>query len=242
MSSAQRSYGTLMRDTRLAAAIALLTLSAACAAAPSDCGPPPRAAVSDGVINLPDRLAAGRVRTVNRDVTPLAGGNGLRVTAAAGIGLVWIDGTDFADGTIEADVCGRDVRQESFVGIAFHRQNDEQYEAVYLRPFNFRAAAADRRRHAVQYFAMPDNDYARLRARFPGEFESAVDASAQPAGWNHVRLVVRDGRVQAFVGRAATAALDVRELQADRHGPIGVYVDNGSDGAVANVRLLKGGQ
>lgn len=164
----------------------------------------------------------------------------MRLTAAAGIGLAWIEGADFTSGTIEADVCGRDVAQASFVGIAFHRQSDETYEAVYLRPFNFRSGSADRRQHAVQYVAMPENDYARLRTRVPGEFESAVDPSVNPSGWNRLRLVVHDGRVQAFVGTSATAALDVRELQGERHGQVGLFVDNGSDGAFANVRIVRG--
>jgi hypothetical protein len=218
-------------------------LAAACRAAPSDCGAPPeltaRDSSSDPAINLHDSLAAGRLRIINRQVTPLTAGNGVHVTAAPGIGLIWIDGTDFANGTIEADVCGRDVQSESFLGLAFHRRDDETYEAVYLRPFNFRAASADRRQHAVQYFAMPGNDYARLRYTFPGQFEGAVDAAVVPAAWNRLRLVVRNGRVQAFVGNAAKAALDVRELQPENHGQIGLYVDNGSDGAFANLRTLR---
>jgi hypothetical protein len=230
-----------------AVAVGFLMMSAACRPASSDCGPVPSlaggaTALADGLINLSDGLAAGHLRAVNRGVTPLAGGNGIRVTAAPGIGVIWINDAELGDGTIEADVCGRDVTQESFLGIAFHRQNDEKYEAVYLRPFNFRASAADRRQHAIQYVAMPENDYARLRARFPGQFEGAVASSTQPAAWNHVRLVVRDGRVQAFVGTGGTAALDVRELQAGRHGQAGLFVDNGSDGAFANLRILRGAQ
>jgi len=172
-------------------------------------------------------------------VTALTGG-GVRVTAAPGIGLVWIDGSDFANGTIEADVCGRDVNQESFLGIAFHRRDDETYEAVYLRPFNFRSLSPDRRQHAAQYVAMPDDGYERLRTAFPGEFEHAVDPSVGPATWNRLRLVIRDGRVRAFVGRTDAPALDVRELQSERRGPIGLFLDNGSDGVFANLRMVRG--
>lgn len=226
----------------LAAAITLLVLSAACASAPSDCGPAPSfdgGAATGDPINLADALDAGRLRKINRDVTPVAGGNGVRLTAHAGIGLVWIEGTDFANGTIEADVCGRDVAQESFVGIAFHRQDDETYEAVYLRPFNFRNSASDRRQHAAQYIALPGNDYDRLRARFPGEFEKAVDPSVAPAAWNRLRVVTRDGRVQAYVGNAESAALDVRALQTQRRGQLGLFLGNGSDGVFANLRIVR---
>jgi len=174
---------------------------------------------------------------VNREATVLAGSDAVRVTAASGIGLIWIDGTDLVNGTIEAHLCGRDVQAESFVGIAFHRRNDEQYEAVYLRPFNFHSSSADRARHAVQYVAMPSDDYSHLRQRSPGEFESSVDPSAVPTGWNRLRLVVGHGRVQVFVGQADTSVLDVRALQPAGGGLVGLYVDNGSDGVFANLRI-----
>ena len=186
---------------------------------------------------LPDRLAAGRLRVLNRQVTALDGGLGVRVTAAAGVGLIWIEGTDFAQGTIEADVCGRDAASESFLGVAFHRRDDRTFEAVYLRPFNFRATTTERRGHAVQYISAPDHEYARLRQDFPSEFEGPVDPSLSPAAWIPLRVVVQHARVRAFVGRGDTPALDVRALGAAAGGTVGLYVDNGSDGVFANVRI-----
>jgi hypothetical protein len=227
----------------LAMSIAVAT---ACQSAQSDCGTPPQVDVGRGLslggefINLSDRLRSGRLRNVNRDATALASGSGVRVTAAPGSGLIWIDGTDFANGTIEADVCGRDVQSESFVGIAFHRRNDEIYEAVYLRPFNFRSMSSERRQHAVQYVAMPEYDYSRLREAFPGEFEKSVDPSVVPKSWNRLRLIVGNGRVQVFVGHVDTPALDVRQLQsATQGGQVGLYVDNGSDGVFANLHIVR---
>jgi hypothetical protein len=237
----------MRQRTKVLVPIGLLAMSAAsataCRSAASECGLPPSTVAAGpssagDVIGLADRLAAGRLRSVNRQVMPLTGG-ALRVTAAPGVGLIWIDSTDFGNGVLEADVCGRDVYSESFVGLAFHRRSDDTYEAVYLRPFNFRTSSPDRRQHAVQYVAMPDHDYARLRTASPGEFEKPVDPSVVPAGWNRLRLVVGNGRVQAFVGGAATAALDVRELHSDIRGLVGLYVDNGSDGVFANVRIVK---
>lgn len=216
-------------------------VAAACGSAPADCGPPPASASAD-VIGLGDRLAAGRLRVVNRQAAPLASGNAVRLDAGPGDGVLWIDGVDFVQGVIDADVCGRNVQSQSFVGLAFHRQRDDTFEAVYLRPFNFRSSSPDRARHAVQYVAMPDHDYAILREKSAGQFESAVDASAEPVGWNHLRLVIGDGRVRVFVGRAATPALDVPSLQAESRGQVGFFVGNGSDGAFANLRISSHGQ
>ncbi len=225
---------------------ASIAFASACASPRSDCGvpPPPRAAAGGAapgdVVNLADWLAAGRIRPVNRQVEAVDGGAALRVTAAAGAGLLWLEDTDFAEGTIEADVCGRDVDSESFVGVAFHRKDDKTFEAVYLRPFNFRATDTTRRQHAVQYMAEPDYDFSQLRQKFPEEFEHAVDPSIVPTAWIPLRVVVHDRRVRVFVGRGDTAALDVRELPAAARGRVGLFVDNGSDGVFANVRIVHG--
>ena len=61
-------------------------------------------------IDLAERLPAGTLRAVNRDVTALPGDRrGVHVTEQAGPGVVWIEGSDFAQGTIEVDIRGRDV-------------------------------------------------------------------------------------------------------------------------------------
>jgi hypothetical protein len=78
----------------------------------------------------------------------------------------------------------------------------------------------------------------RLRQTHPGEFERPVNGSVNPGAWNRLRLVVGNDRIQAFVGNGGTAALDVRELQSERHGRVGHYVDNGSDGVFANLRIV----
>jgi hypothetical protein len=168
------------------------------------------------------------------------GGTALRVGASQGVGLIWIGGTDFGEGTIEADVCGRDVGSQSFVGVAFHPKDDRTFEAVYVRPFNFRASNPERRQHAVQYIAEPDYSFSLLRAKFPGEFEHAVDPSIAPTAWIPLRVVVHDGRVRVFVGQGNPVALDVRELRTAARGQVGLYVDNGSDGVFANVRIIRG--
>ena len=125
----------------------------------------------------------------------------------------------------------------SFVGIAFHRQDDNTYEDVYLRPFNFRATDPMRHQHAVQYEAMPDNAWAALRQTFPEEFENPVDASLDPNDWVTLRLVVTADRVQIFTGRVAAPALEVRRLATHNGGQIGLWVGNASEGDFANIRL-----
>ncbi|NUN71430.1 MAG: hypothetical protein HUU02_17165, partial [Bacteroidetes bacterium] len=45
-------------------------------------------------------------------------------------GLVWLNGVSFRTGTIDVELKGQDVFQRSFIGIAFHGENDSTFEAV----------------------------------------------------------------------------------------------------------------
>src|SRR5262245_49743851 len=128
-------------------------------------------------IDLAERLAAGKLRAVNREITAVPGTRGVHLSAGPGKGIAWIEGSDFMQGTIELEIRGKDVPQQSFVGVAFHRRDDNTYEAVYVRPFNFRSTDPVRKMHAVQYIAMPEYDWPKLRQDFPEEFENPVDSS-----------------------------------------------------------------
>jgi hypothetical protein len=189
-------------------------------------------------IDLAEHLAAGKLRVVNRELTRLQGSPGaVHMSQKEGNGIAWIEGTDFANGTIEVDLRGRDVFQQSFVGIAFHRKADDAYESVYVRPFNFRAEDPLRHQHAVQYMAVPDFDWPRLRKEFPEEFENPVDPSVVPTDWVPVRIVVKGPAIQVFVGPVTSPTLEARKLGQYERGMIGLWVGNGSDGDFANLRI-----
>jgi hypothetical protein len=191
-------------------------------------------------IDLAQYLDAGKLRAVNRAATKVQGrSDGVHMDERMGNGLLWIEGAEFGEGTIELEVRGRDLFQQSFLGIAFHRRDDNTYDAVYLRPFNFRAEDPVRRQHAVQYIAIPDYDWPRLRKEFPEEFENPVDASAVPTDWVLLRVVVQGQSIQVYVGKSSVPALDVRKLSKHGSGMIGLWVGNGSDGDFANLRILR---
>jgi hypothetical protein len=213
---------------------------------------PPAAATRRGAqsqrqtIDLAQALGAKKLRVVNREVTEISFGiwdwnwwrqnpNDVRLSAAAGNGVAWVDGTDFRAGTIEVDIRGREFMRQSFVGIAFHRKDDNTYEAVYLRPFNFRASDPLRKQHAVQYITLPAFDYDRLRKDFPEEFENPVDASIVPNDWVKLRVVVEGGKVQIYVGPIKEVTLEVRKLGQLYGGQVGLWVGNTSGGDFANL-------
>jgi len=215
--------------------IAMLT---AVVVAASVRGESPRQPSSTQQIDLAERLTAGKLRAVNREATALTGGRrGVHLDAKPGNGVIWIEGTDFPQGTIELDVRGKDVMGQSFLGVAFHGKDDNTYEAVYLRPFNFRAEDPARHQHAVQYISLPDYDWPRLRKEFPEEFENPVDPSVSPTEWVPLRVVVKGQTIQIFVGPVKTPTLEVRKLGSLDRGQVGLWVGNNSDGDFANLRI-----
>ncbi len=178
---------------------------------------------------------ARQLRVVNRQATRIPDRNGVRLSAASGNGVAWIQGTDFRSGTIEVDIRGQEAMQQSYVGVAFHREDDNTYEAVYLRPFNFRAQDAARKQHAVQYISLPKFDFQDLRDEFPEEFENPVDASLVPTDWVRLRVLVEGSKVQIFVGPVKQVTLEVRKLGQVDAGQVGLWVGNQSGGDFANL-------
>ncbi len=185
-------------------------------------------------------LAEGnRLRFVNRSASLLVDGQrrGVRASAGQGEGAAFLPEVDLSTGTIEVDLRGRDVPQQSFLGIAFHRLNDTTFDAIYFRPFNFRATDPVSRGHAVQYISEPAYPWQKLRADHPGKYEAGIRPVPDPNGWFRARIVVRRSDVSVFVADAAEPCLKV-DLLADRSGgSVGLWVGNNSGGDFANLTI-----
>jgi len=69
----------------------------------------------------------------------------VRLSEGTGAGVAWLKDLLLSEGTIEFDAKGRDVMQKSFIGIAFHGIDNETYETIYFRPFNFQSSDSARR-------------------------------------------------------------------------------------------------
>jgi hypothetical protein len=185
-------------------------------------------------------LAANKGLTVfNRTATALTDGarKGARMSEAEGDGVAYVPGIEFADGTIEFDVRGKDVQQQSFVGVAFHGVDGTTYDAVYFRPFNFKTEDQARRIRAVQYVSHPAHPWQKLRAEQPGQYEKAVNPVPDPNGWFHVRIVVASPKVSVFVDDGKEPALVVNQLSSRKKGLIGLWVGNTSGGDFANLKI-----
>jgi hypothetical protein len=180
------------------------------------------------------------VRVVNRNATIEHDGARLvlHLDEHADAGIAWLPIKEFEEGVIEADVRGRDLAQRSFVGLAFGG-NGDGYEAVYLRPFLFRAADPVARASSLQYMAMPTYDWKRLRTEYPGRFERALPNPPAPTDWMHLRVTVDFAHVRAYIDGAPAPVLDVERIPANPRGRVGLWAGDGSDAAFANVRVIR---
>ena len=159
----------------------------------------------------------------------------VHLTAQAGDGLLYLKDFTFETGTIELDIKGEDVRGRSFVGLAFHIQDDETFDAIYFRPFNFKDP--NRNTHAVQYISHPEYGWRALRENHPGVYENSANPVPDPANWFHVTIKVDYPTVEVYVNDSDKASLKVKQLSNYKKGMIGFWVGNNSKGAFKNLSI-----
>ena len=153
-----------------------------------------------------------------------------------GQNIVWLDGFEFSAGTIEFDAKGKSAPpQSSFVGVAFRVAGAATHDAVYFRPFNFRAADAERKSHAVQYVSEPQWPWQKLRQEKPGQFEKPIEPAPDGDAWFHAKVVVEKRQVSVFVNGAQEPSLVVNELSDRPGGSVGLWC-NGY-GVIANLKI-----
>jgi hypothetical protein len=152
-----------------------------------------------------------------------------------------------ANGWIEVDVAAQingrgapDVR--GFVGIAFHIADDlPTFEAVYLRMTNGSRndppPPPPRNVYAVQYMAFPDRYWRKLRQAFPNRYEKAAPVAL--GEWHRLRLQIEGARAKVLVDGQEVLAVDDLSFP-DRSGRIGLWVDDGTTGHFANLRVGAG--
>jgi hypothetical protein len=148
--------------------------------------------------------------------------------------ILWLNGINIKNGSIDLDLKGSDVRGESFLGVAFHGQNDSTYCAIYFRPFNFRSP--EKSNHAVQFVDHPGSEWDLLRDKFPGVYENSINPAPNPNGWFHARIVIDFPMIKVFVNDAPLPCLTVRQISDWRRGSVGVWVDS-KDGWFKDVAI-----
>jgi hypothetical protein len=206
-----------------------------------------------------DSTVGLRLHNVAAQPATLQGKKGLRITASEEAQrrlqamtpdeqarfpqLASIDGVEFGNGVIEAEIAGSPgpgagEGARGFVGIAFRLQNDgTTYDAFYLRPTNGRAEDQERRNHAVQYVSHPDWPWFRLRKETPSRYESYVDL--MPGVWTKVKIDVRGERARLYVHDQEQPTLVVNDLKTgvQGRGAVALWLDRGTVAHFRNLRV-----
>jgi hypothetical protein len=165
----------------------------------------------------------------------------VRITSTGVEQVAVIEGQEFDNGVIEAEIAGAPGAgtfegARGFVGIAFRVSPDAQaFDAFYLRPTNGRADDQERRNHATQYISHPDWPWARLRKETPSRYESYVDVV--PDVWTKVKIDVQGARALLYVHDQAQPALVVNDVKTGAQGKGGVGLWVGA-GTVAHFRAM----
>lgn len=177
----------------------------------------------------------------NRELTLIRKGPdaAIRLSKAEGEGVAWIKGVEFSSGIIEFDVRGENVKQHSFVGIAFHGRSNDTFDAIYLRPFQFKEQDEVLRSRSIQYIALPEFTWRILREKSPGKYEHSIDPSPEPDSWVKIRIVVKDATVSTYVNENKEPSLVVEKVSQIKSGWIGFYVADTSGGEFANLTITK---
>lgn len=148
--------------------------------------------------------------------------------------IVWLKGYFFSTGTIEVDLRGKNVFQQSFLGIAFHGIDTITYDAIYFRPFNFQSPDTLRRKHTVQYISEPNYTWEKLRKESPLVYENAVNPFPMAKDWFHALIVVGKDSITVYVNHSPKASLKVKKLNNRNTGLLGLW-NYGLDGDFSNL-------
>lgn len=179
------------------------------------------------------------LKLFNRSASLLNDGSrkGVRLSQAPGEGVAFVPGVEFANGAVEFDVRGKDLAQQSFVGVAFHGTDAGACDAVYFRPFNFRGTDPVSRSHSIQYHSLPVYTWQKLRADAPGKYEQPVNPVPDPNAWFRARVVIANPKVSVFVNDSKEPCLVVDLLNDRKTGSVGLWVGNNSGGDFANLTI-----
>jgi 3-keto-disaccharide hydrolase len=159
--------------------------------------------------------------------------------------LVVIDGLEFSNGVIEAEIAGEPAPgagegARGFIGIAFRMQKDTKtYDAFYLRPTNGRADDQVRRNHSAQYISHPAWTWFRFRKESPEKYEAYVDLV--PGAWTKIKIEVRGEQARLYVHDQPQPTLIVTDVKtgAQGRGAIALWVGPGTIAHFRNVAIRK---
>ena len=189
-------------------------------------------------MNLATAFQEQQIKAVNRTLSIYDNSPGaVEMNAAEGDGLGILKEIAFETGTIEVELLGENNPGKSFIGIAFNIQDEETFEAIYFRPFNFVATEQARKDHMVQYVNHPEYTWYKLREERTMEFENEIPAPPDPDAWFKAIIKVSEKHVAVFMDEDADPVLKVERLATLKSQKIGLWTGNGSSGRFRNLSI-----
>ena len=158
-------------------------------------------------------------------------------SAVSTLGLLWLKGVTFDQGTLDIDLRGKDAFLKSFLGLAFHGANDSTYEVVFFRPFNFQHADTLRHDWSVQYMALPGFGFDSLRKYFPLRYEHRVNPVPQATDWFHATISVSGDWIRVYVNHSPIPSLEAPRLGNLGRGMVGLWAYTETTGDFANLTI-----
>ena len=190
-------------------------------------------------VNLAIALQEQQLKAVNRTLSVYENQPGaVEMNAAEGDGLAVLKEITFETGTIEIEILGENNPGRSFIGLAFNIEDEETFEAIYFRPFNFVATEQARKDHMVQYVNHPVYTWYKLREERTMEFENEIPAPPDPDKWFKAIIKISEKHVTVFLPEKAEPVLKVERLSSSRSEKIGLWVGNGSSGRFRNLVVI----
>ncbi len=193
------------------------------------------------VIDLHKLVLSDGIEVFNRELSLIneESHKGIRLSKDLGEGVAWLKNFEFSEGTIAFDVRGEDIKQHSFVGLAFYGKDSDTFDAIYLRPFQFNEQNETIRNHGIQYISLPDFSWRILREKFPDKYEHAVEPAPDPNSWVSVRIIIKGSVISTYINGNPEPSLVVGKLTNRNTGSIGFYVADTSGGDFANLIITK---
>jgi hypothetical protein len=158
--------------------------------------------------------------------------------------LVGLD--DFENGTIEVKMYSQ-IQNPSpyppaagFIGLYYRiKEDDSEFESIYLRPKVGRINNQMARNHAVQYFSYPDFKFQTLRDKFPaGSFEGSAPVMLNE--WITMRLEINGETAEMFINDLKYSSFIVNKmLGKNKKGFVGLYVDIATIGYFKDLKITK---
>lgn len=191
------------------------------------------------VLNLPELHRQGKLEVVNRKITHHKenGKEFITLDRSEGEGAVWLPVKPFTNGTITIVARGRDVLQGSFMGIFFHGKDTLNFDNIYCRPFNFRTEDPQRKIHAIQYSSAPKYSWEYLRKERNGSYEKGIANAPQADDWITLSITIHGDMIKAYINHSKTPSLEVKKLNTNTTGKVGISGFNADFQSVTIERL-----